>query len=236
MWIPGCPFPERGARRLHVHRAAVRAADDDRHQQLQVPARDRQGGPGGRKDSAPLSSPGPARGWAGGRGRSTTSRCWSTPTSLPGSLQRRAGLPLPADAPRHGPHVRTAPVLLAGEVPLVNFWDVPHGKELDEDSFGHGRYDYQDWLTYLLLREGRGPRAATDAGQSPRHQEHQARQRPVLDRRRHPGFLPDARADRRVRRQRGVQRLLVRHQAQLWRPEHHPSRRCRGTSLEVHAQ
>jgi competence protein ComEC len=44
------------------------------------------------------------------------------------------------------------------KVPLINFWDVPHGKERDEDSFGHGRYDYRDWLTYLLLRDGCGPK------------------------------------------------------------------------------
>jgi competence protein ComEC len=31
---------------------------------------------------------------------------------------------------------------------LLNFWDVPHGKELDEESFGYGPYNYQDWLTY----------------------------------------------------------------------------------------
>jgi beta-lactamase superfamily II metal-dependent hydrolase len=43
------------------------------------------------------------------------------------------------------------------KVPLLNFWDVPHSKELDEHSFGHGPYSYEDWLTYLLLREGRGP-------------------------------------------------------------------------------
>jgi competence protein ComEC len=43
------------------------------------------------------------------------------------------------------------------KVGLVNFWDVPHSKELDEDSFDHGRYNYQDWLTYLQLRNGTGP-------------------------------------------------------------------------------
>ncbi len=46
------------------------------------------------------------------------------------------------------------------KVPLDNFWDVPHSKELDEDSFSHGPYDYQDWLTYLQLRKGRGPEAS----------------------------------------------------------------------------
>lgn len=45
------------------------------------------------------------------------------------------------------------------KVPLVNFWDVLHSKELDEDSFSHGPYNYQDWLTYLQLRKGRGPKA-----------------------------------------------------------------------------
>src|SRR6266704_2280249 len=43
------------------------------------------------------------------------------------------------------------------KVPLVNFWDVPHSKDLDEDSFSHGPYSYLDWATYQLLREGRGP-------------------------------------------------------------------------------
>jgi competence protein ComEC len=43
-------------------------------------------------------------------------------------------------------------------VPLVNFWDVPHCKELDEDSFARGPYSYQDWLTYLQLRNGHGPK------------------------------------------------------------------------------
>jgi len=46
------------------------------------------------------------------------------------------------------------------KVPLVNFWDVPHSKELDEDSFSHGPYNYQDWLTYLQLRKGRGPKGS----------------------------------------------------------------------------
>jgi beta-lactamase superfamily II metal-dependent hydrolase len=44
-----------------------------------------------------------------------------------------------------------------GAVPLENFWDVAHSKEQDEDGFDHSRHDYNDWLTYLALRDGRGP-------------------------------------------------------------------------------
>jgi competence protein ComEC len=55
-----------------------------------------------------------------------------------------------------------------GKVPLLNFWDVPHSKELDEESFDHGRYSYQDWLTYLQLREGRGPKGSDGTSASHR--------------------------------------------------------------------
>ncbi len=43
-------------------------------------------------------------------------------------------------------------------VPLENFWDVPHSKQLKQESFDYGRYNYQDWLTYLQLRKGTGPK------------------------------------------------------------------------------
>lgn len=54
------------------------------------------------------------------------------------------------------------------KVPLGNFWDVPHGKKLDEDSFSHGPYNYQDWLTYLQLRKGTGPQGRDGAPTSHR--------------------------------------------------------------------
>ncbi|MGA5305931.1 ComEC/Rec2 family competence protein [Nucisporomicrobium flavum] len=40
---------------------------------------------------------------------------------------------------------------------LVNFWDVAHAKELDEENFKNCPYDYADWVAYLALREGWGP-------------------------------------------------------------------------------
>jgi hypothetical protein len=52
-------------------------------------------------------------------------------------------------------------------VPLENFWDVPHSKQLAEADFEHARYDHRDWLTYRLLREGVGPEGAGGA-----HSEH----------------------------------------------------------------
>ena len=42
------------------------------------------------------------------------------------------------------------------KVPLENFWDVSHNKQLSKESFDHGPYNYQDWLTYLQLRAGKG--------------------------------------------------------------------------------
>jgi competence protein ComEC len=42
---------------------------------------------------------------------------------------------------------------------LENFWDVAHTKELDEDNFKNCPYDYTDWVTYLALREGWGPKS-----------------------------------------------------------------------------
>ena len=44
-----------------------------------------------------------------------------------------------------------------GAVPLENFWDVAHSKQQDKAGFDHSRHDYNDWLTYLALRDGRGP-------------------------------------------------------------------------------
>jgi hypothetical protein len=123
------------------------------------------------------------------------------------------------------------------KVPLLNFLGRPAQQEARRGQL-QLRTIQLPGLAHLPAAEGTTwpEEQRRHDGPPPRHQEHQARQRPVLDRRRHPGFLADARADRRVRRQRGVQRLLLRHQAQLRRPEHHPSRRCRGTSLEVNAR
>lgn len=42
-------------------------------------------------------------------------------------------------------------------IPLSNFWDVDHRKELDEDSFVNSPYSYADWLVYRLLRHGFEP-------------------------------------------------------------------------------
>jgi competence protein ComEC len=42
-------------------------------------------------------------------------------------------------------------------VPLENFWDVGHEKELNEEDFANSPYSWQDWLVYSLLRLGRGP-------------------------------------------------------------------------------
>lgn len=53
------------------------------------------------------------------------------------------------------------------KVPLSNFWDVQHGKELDEDSFSYGPHAYVDWCVYQLLRNGVGPKDAQ--GNDSRH-------------------------------------------------------------------
>jgi competence protein ComEC len=43
------------------------------------------------------------------------------------------------------------------KVSLENFWDVDHGKEMDEDDFESSPYSYADWLVYRALRLGIGP-------------------------------------------------------------------------------
>jgi competence protein ComEC len=43
------------------------------------------------------------------------------------------------------------------KVPLLNFWDVEHKKELEEAYFKNSPYAYEDWLVYTLLRLGIGP-------------------------------------------------------------------------------
>jgi beta-lactamase superfamily II metal-dependent hydrolase len=48
------------------------------------------------------------------------------------------------------------------KVSLGNFWDTPHKKELDEQSFDSNRYSYLDWQVYQKLRIGAGPTKATD--------------------------------------------------------------------------
>jgi competence protein ComEC len=42
-------------------------------------------------------------------------------------------------------------------VPLLNFWDVGHGKTCDEKDFESSPYNYADWVAYSLLRLGSGP-------------------------------------------------------------------------------
>lgn len=41
-----------------------------------------------------------------------------------------------------------------GAVPLLNFWDVGHGKTFKKEDFDSSPHDYSDWLAYELLREG----------------------------------------------------------------------------------
>ncbi len=43
-----------------------------------------------------------------------------------------------------------------GEVPLLNFWDVAHGKVFKKEDFDSCPYDYMDWAAYTLLRRGAG--------------------------------------------------------------------------------
>ncbi|MFE7333705.1 ComEC/Rec2 family competence protein [Streptomyces griseus] len=43
------------------------------------------------------------------------------------------------------------------QVPLDNFWDVQHNKELTEESFSSSPYSFADWCTYRILRLGVGP-------------------------------------------------------------------------------
>lgn len=43
-------------------------------------------------------------------------------------------------------------------IPLLNFWDVSHTKDVDETEFENGEYDYNDWEAYKSLRRGIRPR------------------------------------------------------------------------------
>jgi competence protein ComEC len=53
------------------------------------------------------------------------------------------------------------------QVPLLNFWDVAHHKEMTKDDFASSPHDYRDWLAYKALRSGIGP---TDAcGENTEH-------------------------------------------------------------------
>ena len=176
--------------------------------------------------------------WAAGRGRSTTSRCWSTPTSTTrttSAASRSSATCKPTPTWTTCPDCTGSSGRRRSRCSTSGTFRTARSSTRTASS--HGPYRLPGLAHLPAAAGGTRPEGQRrHVGQSPRHQEHQARQRPVLDRRRHPGLLPDARADRRVRRQRGVQRLLLRHQAQLRRPEHHPSRRCRGASLEVDAR
>lgn len=48
-----------------------------------------------------------------------------------------------------------------GEVPLYNFWDIDHQKAKEEQDFEGSRHSYLDWLVYLVLRSGMGPKKDT---------------------------------------------------------------------------
>lgn len=43
------------------------------------------------------------------------------------------------------------------KVPVLNFWDVDHSKDLKEENFEDSPHSYADWLTYQVLRLGDGP-------------------------------------------------------------------------------
>jgi len=43
------------------------------------------------------------------------------------------------------------------KVPLLNFWDIAHTKEMSEEDFDNSRYSYIDWLVYKALRAGLDP-------------------------------------------------------------------------------
>jgi competence protein ComEC len=47
------------------------------------------------------------------------------------------------------------------KVPLENFWDISHSKEMAEGAFDTGPHAEVDWLVYQLLRDGRGPENST---------------------------------------------------------------------------
>jgi len=40
-------------------------------------------------------------------------------------------------------------------IPIVNFWDIDHDKDFNENDFEGSPYSYLDWLVYKLLRSGR---------------------------------------------------------------------------------
>jgi competence protein ComEC len=46
-------------------------------------------------------------------------------------------------------------------IPLENFWDVPHTKDMTEDDWEHSPYSELDWLVYRMLRDGTGPNGST---------------------------------------------------------------------------
>lgn len=48
-----------------------------------------------------------------------------------------------------------------GDRPLENMWDVVHTKDFDEDKFDKNRYEWNDWLTYKQLRNGKHSNSGT---------------------------------------------------------------------------
>lgn len=54
-------------------------------------------------------------------------------------------------------HMSGLASLFWGEkIALENFWDVRHDKSMTESDFSGGRFDWNDWLAYLALRDGKG--------------------------------------------------------------------------------
>ena len=41
------------------------------------------------------------------------------------------------------------------DVTVHNFWDTTHTKMFNEEEFDKGRYNWDDWLTYSLMRDGK---------------------------------------------------------------------------------
>jgi competence protein ComEC len=54
-----------------------------------------------------------------------------------------------------------ASLFWGAKVQLENFWDLDHGKEHTEADFTNSPFNWNDWLAYEFLREGRGPDGST---------------------------------------------------------------------------
>lgn len=59
-------------------------------------------------------------------------------------------------------HMSGLASLFWGEkIDLLNFWDVQHSKHMSESEFTGGRFNWNDWLAYTRLREGKGADGST---------------------------------------------------------------------------